>query len=512
MRSSLVSRSILAVLCLASVAAGAPTALIAYEGSSTLRNNHQGTVGMIFRTGGQDLWATDLGIYDEAWDGLQTAHDVGVWRNNTAEPLRSVTVPAGTGGVLDGAFRYAPTAPALMQADEWYVIGAQYPGGGSGDRFRDHNGGQTFDLTYINPATNTRASRWVSSTTLTNPGNQPSLNTAYVGPNIKLMPAPAVTVTNLAPGGTATGSSEGFGSVFADANDGNRDGQYGNGSVWHTADPETSFPSHYQIDLGDRYHLDRIQIFPRTDMRQRTVENFRLTVYEDDGAGNPGSVSWSQDYLPGTWADYPWAAAIPAGVAGRHVRMERLDNNPTFLTFAEMEVFGRLEPIGVNLAAGQPVVASPAGWGSAPGDGNDNDLNSFFYHPDRPVYHSAAAGVGQFWQVDLGATYDLDFLELFQRGDGQNTSEYLIHVLEADAATIAYSAIVASPQYDLTLALEGISGRYVRVETTRNEFLAFTELRVLALEPTIIPEPSTLLVWSLLAGLGIGAGWYRRER
>jgi len=128
------------------------------------------------------------------------------------------------------------------------------------------------------------------------------------------------------------------------------------------------------------------------------------------------------------------------------------------------------------------------------------------------VYHSAAAGVGQFWQVDLGATYDLDFLELFQRGDGQNTSEYLIHVLEADAATIAYSAIVASPQYDLTLALEGISGRYVRVETTRNEFLAFTELRVLALEPTIIPEPSTLLVWSLLAGLGIGAGWYRRER
>jgi hypothetical protein len=27
-----------------------------------------------------------------------------------------------------------------------------------------------------------------------------------------------------------------------------------------------------------------------------------------------------------------------------------------------------------------------------------------------------------------------------------------------------------------------------------------------------IPEPSTLLIWSLLAGLGIGAGWRRRER
>jgi hypothetical protein len=29
---------------------------------------------------------------------------------------------------------------------------------------------------------------------------------------------------------------------------------------------------------------------------------------------------------------------------------------------------------------------------------------------------------------------------------------------------------------------------------------------------TPVPEPATLLVWSLLAGLGMGAGWYRRKR
>jgi hypothetical protein len=28
----------------------------------------------------------------------------------------------------------------------------------------------------------------------------------------------------------------------------------------------------------------------------------------------------------------------------------------------------------------------------------------------------------------------------------------------------------------------------------------------------LIPEPTTLLIWSLLAGLGIGAGWWRRKR
>jgi len=28
----------------------------------------------------------------------------------------------------------------------------------------------------------------------------------------------------------------------------------------------------------------------------------------------------------------------------------------------------------------------------------------------------------------------------------------------------------------------------------------------------VIPEPSTLLIWSLLAALGIVAGWRRRKR
>ena len=473
-------------------AAGATT-LITNEGGSGLRNDHQGTVGMVFRVGSQDLWATDLGIYDTAWNGLTTAHDVGLWRDITPTPVAAATVPAGTGATLEGAFRFVPTAPALLQANTYYVIGAQYPGGNSGDQFRDQNGGQVFDLTGLDPATNTRAARWVSGAALANPGTQASLNTAYVGANIKHVVAPVAAIQNLAPAGTATGSSEGYGTLFADANDGNRDGNYNNGSVWHATDPDT-FPSYYQLDLGGRYHLDRVQVLPRTDARQATVENLRLTVYEDDGAGNPGGVSWSQDYLTaGSAADYGWAAAIPAGVAGRHVRMERLDNSPTFLTFAEFEVFGRGTPMGVNLAAGQPVTASPAGFGSAPGDGNDNDLNAHFWAAGFPVYHSATQAVGQYWQVDLGAMQDLEMLQLFQRGDGVSTSEFFVQVLADDAATVMYSAIVGNvPSYDMTLSLDGITGRYVRLETTKGEFLAFTELRVLGVPEVVsdIPGPT----------------------
>src|SRR5688572_5640111 len=149
--------------------------------------------------------------------------------------------------------------------------------------------------------------------------------------------------TNLAPAGTSTGSSEGFGTVFRDGNDGDRNGDYAAGSVWHTTDPDAAFPSFYQVDLGGSFYLDRVQIFPRTDARQGTVENFRIDVFADNGAGDPGANVFSGSYLPanaagGTWGTTDPGTATPGGTLGRFVRFERLDQAPTFLTFAEFEV------------------------------------------------------------------------------------------------------------------------------------------------------------------------------
>jgi hypothetical protein len=46
-----------------------------------------------------------------------------------------------------------------------------------------------------------------------------------------------------------------------------------------------------------------------------------------------------------------------------------------------------------------------------------------------------------------------------------------------------------------------------------DEALSAEQIRALANPVSaIIPEPSTFLVWSLLAGLGIGVGWLRRKR
>jgi len=37
-------------------------------------------------------------------------------------------------------------------------------------------------------------------------------------------------------------------------------------------------------------------------------------------------------------------------------------------------------------------------------------------------------------------------------------------------------------------------------------------LAEIAVTATLIPEPATLVIWTLLAGLGIAAGWHRRKR
>jgi hypothetical protein len=180
------------------------------------------------------------------------------------------------------------------------------------------------------------------------------------------------------------------------------------------------------------------------------------------------------------------------------VRLERLDNN-YWLTFSEFEVIGATHSLAFtennNIAAGKPVTTlSAPGYGALITSGNDGNIDSSFgtgiY---RPVYHSSNFGVGEYWQVDLGANTQLDHLQLFARGDSDTTSQYKVTVYAADNATVTGSYIVNNGKlhnpdtsinpdfgYDHLVNTAGISGQFIRVETTGSEYLAFTELRAFA--------------------------------
>src|SRR2546423_12082056 len=168
-------------------------------------------------------------------------------------------------------------------------------------------------------------------------------------------------MTNLAAGKIATSTRSDFGGTPEKGVDGNRDGNFGNGSVFYgNADPTPGATSYfYQVDLGQNSYVNRVQFLPRTDADQNIFGNFNISLYPDDGTGNPAATpSFSQNYntsyFGNSFATTDPGAAAPGGANGRFARITRLDNN-YWMTFAEMEVIGSPAPLqysaATNLAA-----------------------------------------------------------------------------------------------------------------------------------------------------------------
>ncbi|HYV28660.1 MAG TPA: lamin tail domain-containing protein, partial [Candidatus Eisenbacteria bacterium] len=308
--------------------------------------------------------------------------------------------------------------------------------------------------------------------------------------------------SNLATNGTATGSTEGYGSVFADGNDGHRDGQfYSGGSVWHTVIPDAN--PYYEVDLGGTFFLDRVMIWPRTDVIQGTVRNFRLSVFD-----STGQTVWQHDYLPNNAADNVWATTQLRNVEGRRVRLARLDQSGNaWLTFAEFEVWGQSAPIATNVALGKPITGTPgASLGTAVTAGNDGVIDGDYNHEGYPVYHSVNATTGEFWQVDLGAEQPLDYAIIFNRTDAADVTTAKLSIRNASDVQVFSTnvnitrglTIRGGAQHDITVDWPGlVNGRYVRLETTASQYLSFAEVEVFGPPP---PSPPTLAAVLPLAG------------
>ncbi len=327
-------------------------------------------------------------------------------------------------------------------------------------------------------------------------------------------------MTNLAAGKVATSTRTDFGGTPDKGVDGNRDGNFGNGSVFYeNADPTPGATSYfYQVDLGQDDYINRIQFLPRTDSDQNIFGNFNLSIFPDDGTGNPAATpsfsrNYNGSYFGDSFATVDPGAAAAGGAKGRFARVTRLDNN-YWMTFAEMEVIGSSTALkyteASNIAVGKPVTtSSPPGFGAVITAGNDGNITGDFNAGS--VYHSSNHSVGEFWEVDLGASTPLSYAELFTRTSVNSTTEFKVSVLDSLMNVVA-SAIVdnsdvngATPGYDHTIDFTGIAGRFLRVETTGDSYLAFSELQVFA----AVPEPSIL---GLVSVATLAVGGLRKRR
>src|SRR5690242_17067024 len=95
--------------------------IVSSYGASISQNT---TYGSIFRAEA-DMDVTALGLWDQGEDGLNFAHDIGIW-DSSQQLLALTTVPAATTGTLVDGFRYTPISQVSLTAGQSYVIGAFY--------------------------------------------------------------------------------------------------------------------------------------------------------------------------------------------------------------------------------------------------------------------------------------------------------------------------------------------------------------------------------------------------
>jgi hypothetical protein len=153
-----------------------------------------------------------------------------------------------------------------------------------------------------------------------------------------------VLLPNVAVGKPATQASLAWDGVPSRAVDGNTDGEWGAGSVTHTAEPSNQ--AWWQVDLEAGYAIDQIEIWNRTDCCADRLSNYWVLVSESPFTSESLEAART---APGVTALHqPGEAGRPtridlAGLRGRYVRVQ-LESGSNPLSLAEVQV--RAKPDG----------------------------------------------------------------------------------------------------------------------------------------------------------------------
>ncbi|HEY4285434.1 MAG TPA: LamG-like jellyroll fold domain-containing protein, partial [Chthoniobacterales bacterium] len=162
----------------------APLPLVITAGSAALRAGDGFTLGTRFTVGSQNETVSAVGAWDgpnsggSIGDGLQASKPVAIW-DSSGNVVASATVPAGTGGLLVGQFRYVAISPVTLLANQQYILGAYYSSGDP-DQLRDQAGGPTMSADFNSYVAAFTGSNTVGS--ISEP-NGFAGGTAYVGPS-----------------------------------------------------------------------------------------------------------------------------------------------------------------------------------------------------------------------------------------------------------------------------------------------------------------------------------------
>ena len=274
---------------------------------------------------------------------------------------------------------------------------------------------------------------------------------------------------NLALGKASRQSSTAFGGLASRANDGNTDGRYGSGSVTHTSHTDNPW---WEVDLGKSYDIEQIKLFNRTDCCTSRLNNYNIYIY-DNSRKLVDQITNQQTFTG--------SKIFNKKATGRYVRVQ-ISGRAT-LSLAEVQVFGKeISTVLGNLALNRQTSQSSTTHGGVSSRAVDANTNGRY--SQRSVTHTGSGGDQYpWWKVDLGAVYDLEQINIFNRTDGccsNRLKRFRVQVLDANGKLIHSEYRHGSFSNSKSFDVSGIKGRYVKIELKSNtDPLSLAEVQVM---------------------------------
>ncbi len=321
---------------------------------------------------------------------------------------------------------------------------------------------------------------------------------------------------NLALGKNASQSSSPFGAPAALAVDGNRSGDWADGSVTHTGFEPQAW---WQLDLGAVDSLGAVDIWPRTDCCQGRLRDFYVLVSDEPFVSTDLNAVLAQ---PGVSSFFVSGIAssrttVPLGRSGRHLRVQLSGSD--YLSLAEVEVWPALgapatpSPTPSPAAADTPTVPAGAQGNLAFGAAATQSSSPFDAPAGRAVdgdtdgqWANASVTHTDFdpqawWQVDLGAVRAIGAVDVWPRTDccQDRLRDFYVLVSSDPFVSTDLNAVLGQPGVSSffvsgvaaarTTIPFGGSGRYVRVQLTGQNYLSLAEVEVW--DPSVLPPTAT---------------------
>ncbi len=219
----------------------------------------------------------------------------------------------------------------------------------------------------------------------------------------------------------------------------------------------------WQADLSEgMQRISTVRVFNRFDCCQDRLNNFRVVLYDAQGA-----EVWTSGFFGNATASNPINVAVPDITAAR-VRIQLTTNN--YLHLSEVEV--ETDPITLETASQSSIFESNPGYGAkAAIDGNHLSIN----HTN--------GGFGNWWQANIsGGSRLVTGVRIFNRRDccKERLSPFNVVLYDANGAEVWRRDLISHDQGNnaLVIPVPNVYASRIKIEHKREDSLHMAEVRL----------------------------------